>query len=309
MPTNVYFSHKNKAEQFLYEDLVIESLKMYGQDVMYIPRQSITVDELMNEDYARFVDAYNIEMYIENTEGFAGEGDLLGKFGLEVRDQATFIVSRRRWEQLVSIFNNNVTTDRPVEGDLLFLPLSNSMFEIKFVEHEQPFYQLSNLPTYKLECEKFEYNGENFETGISDIDNFEASYAPSITLTIAHGSRNPVIGEDVYQQFGLDANNQPIRVVAEVARVRKGAVVTDVDLVQVGSTDSTVREFTAGNNLVAKGDGVTWAINTVHDINTSDATAFSNDDAAADNREFEIEGDSIIDFTETNPFGDPSETN
>ena len=114
MPTNVYFSHKNKAEQFLYEDLVIESLKMYGQDVMYIPRQSITVDELMNEDYARFVDAYNIEMYIENTEGFAGEGDLLGKFGLEVRDQATFIVSRRRWEQLVSIFNNNVTTDRPV---------------------------------------------------------------------------------------------------------------------------------------------------------------------------------------------------
>ena len=308
MPTNVYFSAKNKQEQFLYEDLVIESLKMYGQDVMYIPRESITVDELMNEDYARFTDAYNIEMYIENTEGFAGEGDLLGKFGLEVRDQATFIVSRRRWEQLVSIFNNNLTTDRPVEGDLIFLPLSRSMFEIKFVEHEQPFYQLSNLPTYKLECEKFEYNGENFETGISDIDNFEASFAPSITLTIAHGSRNPVIGEDVYPQFGLDANNQPIRVTAEVARVDRQATVTKVDLVQVGSTDSTVREFTINNNMVGE-DGATWNIQIVHDINTSDATAFSNDDATADNRAFEIEGDSIIDFSETNPFGDPSETN
>ena len=308
MPTNVYFSAKNKQEQFLYEDLVIESLKMYGQDVMYIPRESITVDELMNEDYARFTDAYNIEMYIENTEGFAGEGDLLGKFGLEVRDQATFIVSRRRWEQLVSIFNNNLTTDRPVEGDLIFLPLSRSMFEIKFVEHEQPFYQLSNLPTYKLECEKFEYNGENFETGISDIDNFEASFAPSITLTIAHGSRNPVIGEDVYQQFGLDANNQPIRVTAEVARVDRQATVTKVDLVQVGSTDSTVREFTINNNMVGE-DGATWNIQIVHDINTSDAAAFSNDDATADNRAFEIEGDSIIDFSETNPFGDPSETN
>lgn len=308
MPTNVYFSAKNKQEQFLYEDLVIESLKMYGQDVMYIPREQITVDELLNEDYARFVDAYNIEMYIENTEGFAGEGDLLGKFGLEVRDQATFIVSRRRWEQLVSIFNNNLTTDRPVEGDLIYLPLSRSMFEIKFVEHEQPFYQLSNLPTYKLECEKFEYNGENFDTGIADIDNFEASFAPSITLTIAHGGRNPVIGEDVYQQFGLDSNNQPIRVIAEVARVNRQPTNTKVDLVQVGSTDSTIREFTVNGNMVATGDNETWQIQVVHDIDTTDASAFMNDDTA-DNREFEIAGDSIIDFSETNPFGDPSETN
>ena len=307
MPTNVYFSAKNKQEQFLYEDLVIESLKMYGQDVMYIPREQITVDELMNEDYSRFVDAYNIEMYIENTEGFAGEGDLLGKFGLEVRDQATFIVSRRRWEQLIGIYNNNVNSDRPLEGDLLFLPLSNSMFEIKFVEHELPFYQLSNLPTYKLECETFEYNGENFDTGIAGIDNFEASFAPSITLTIAHGGRNPVIGEDVYQQFGVDANNDPIRVTAEVARVDRQATVTKVDLVQVGSTDSTIREFTVNGNMVATGDNQTWQIQVVHDINTTDSTAFMNDDIG-DNREFEIEADSIIDFSETNPFGDPSET-
>jgi len=310
MPTNVYFSPKVKAEQHLFEDLVIESLKMYGQDVMYIPRTSITVDELLNEDYARFTDAYNIEMYIENTEGFAGEGDLLGKFGLEVRDQATLIVSRRRWEQLVGIFNNTVTTNRPVEGDLIYLPMSRAMFEIKFVEHEQPFYQMNNLPTFRLECELFEYSNEQIDTGITDIDNFEASYAASITLDVAHGSRNGVIGEKVYKQLGTDGNGDPIRVTGEIARWDKGATLSTIDIINVGSTDSTVREFTSGGNLVSSDDGTTtWAISAVHGINTAEASKFSRDDAVADNREFEIEGDSIIDFSESNPFGDPSETN
>jgi len=97
MATNVYFSPKVKTEQNLYEDIVIESLKMYGQDVIYIPRQLINRDEIMNEDYSKFTDAYTIEMYIETSEGFAGEGDLLGKFGVEIRDQATFVVAKKRW--------------------------------------------------------------------------------------------------------------------------------------------------------------------------------------------------------------------
>ena len=128
MATNVYFSPKVKTEQNLYEDLVIESLKMYGQDVVYIPRQLISRDEIMNEDYSKFTDAYTIEMYIETSEGFAGEGDLLGKFGVEIRDQATFVVSRKRWENLVGFYNNSINDTRPSEGDLVFLPLSNSLF-------------------------------------------------------------------------------------------------------------------------------------------------------------------------------------
>ena len=309
MPTNVYFSPKNKQEQFLYEDLVIESLKMYGQDIKYIPRESITVDELLNEDYARFTDAYDIEVYIENTDGFAGEGDLLGKFGLEVRDQATFILSRRRWEQLIGIFNNNINTNRPVEGDLIYLPLSRSMFEIKFVEHEQPFYQLSNLPVFKLECEKFEYSNEKIDTGIADIDNFEASYAASIALDVSFGSRNGVIGEKVYKQFGTDSNGDPIRVTGEIARWERGATSSTVHIVQVGSTDATVREFTAGGNLVSADEsGIQWTINTAYGLSTTQTGILNPEDAVADNREFEVEGDSIIDFTETNPFGDPSET-
>jgi len=136
---NVYFSNQVKSEQDLYEDLIIESLQIYGQDIVYIPRSEISRDEILNESYSKFEDAYTVEMYIENQEGFEGDGDLLAKFGLEIRDQATFIVAKRRWDKQVSKWTNSI---RPLEGDLLFLPLSNSLFEIKFVEHEQPFYQL-----------------------------------------------------------------------------------------------------------------------------------------------------------------------
>src|SRR6056297_2411577 len=125
MPTNVFFSPAVRSEQLLYEDLIIEGLRMYGQDVLYIPRVAITTDEILNEEYSRFRDAYAVEMYIANTEGFEGEGNLLSKFGLEIRDQATFIVSRRRFQQLVDINVNALEEERPREGDLIYLPLSN----------------------------------------------------------------------------------------------------------------------------------------------------------------------------------------
>ena len=150
MATNVFFSPKVRSEQMLYEDLLIESLKIYGQDVTYIPRTLVNNDRIMGEAIASSFDAaYNIEMYIENPEGFDGEGDLFAKFGVEIRDQATLIVSRYRWEQLIGIQNNLINADRPAEGDLIYLPLSNSLFEIAHVEHEQPFYQLSQWPTYR----------------------------------------------------------------------------------------------------------------------------------------------------------------
>ena len=159
-PTNVYFDHDYEEEQNLYESLIIEALAIYGQETYYIPRSEITDDEILNEKFSRFSDAYAIEMYIENTQGFEGEGTLLSKFGLEIRDQANFIVSKRRFRQLVHLDDNDIYADRPDEGDLIYLPLANSLFEIKFVEHEQPFYQLRNLPTYQLQCELFEYSHE-----------------------------------------------------------------------------------------------------------------------------------------------------
>ena len=185
MATNIYFSQKHTNEQNLHEDIIIESLKLYGQDVYYLPRTIVNENKVFGEDIPSvFNSSYKIEMYIENAEGFDGEGDLFTKFGVEIRDAATFIVARRRWSGIIGQGSNDIETERPVEGDLIWLPLSNSMFEIMHVEHESPFYQLSNLPTYKMRCELFEYNGEDFNTSLESLNSIETegSYTYELTL-------------------------------------------------------------------------------------------------------------------------------
>jgi len=184
MATNPYISQSVKSEQNLYEDIVIESLKFYGQDVYYIPREIVNKDPIFLDDVpSRFSDAYKIEMYIENTEGFDGEGDLFTKFGIELRDQATFVVARRRWKHLIGNYLDEKKF-RPREGDVIFLPMSNSIFQIQKVETETPFYQLSNLPTFRLQAELFEYNDEDFDTGIDQVDEieYEGAYQYKITM-------------------------------------------------------------------------------------------------------------------------------
>ena len=185
MATNPYFSQSVRSEQSLYEDIVIESLKMYGQDIYYLPRDIISEDRILGEDIpSRFNSSYKVEMYIENVDGFDGEGDLFTKFGVEIRDQATFIISRRRWSQTVHRYDNDITVSRPSEGDLLYIPFSKKLFEITHVEHEQPFYQLQNLPTYKLRCELFEYGNEDIVTGVEAIDDIQQDYAYAYQLTL-----------------------------------------------------------------------------------------------------------------------------
>jgi hypothetical protein len=307
LATNVYFSQKHKPEQHLYEDIVIESLKMYGQDVLYIPRKLIAMDDILNEDYSKFVDAYAIEMYIETVDGFAGEGDLLSKFGVEIRDQATFVVSRRRWEQLVGIWNNSINNVRPSEGDLIYLPLSNSLFEIRFVEHEKPFYQLSNLPTYTLQCELFEYNQEEMETGIREIDRIEERFSTQLVMSVTSGSGNFIPGERVTQDTGTtttDIPPVPIYIEGEVAafeRASSSAVPSTLTLVGVRGTDGTDRTFyiDASERITGDDSGVAWVITDIHEERDLD------NDTYADNNDFEIEGDAVIDFSETNPFGEP----
>lgn len=189
MATNRYIQQGVRSEQNLLEDLTIESLKIYGQDVYYLPRTLVNEDSVFKDDIpSRFSQAYKVEMYIENTEGFDGEGDLFTKFGVEIRDQATFIIARRRWEQTVSSFNNEIDGGRPREGDLIYLPLSRSLFQIQHVEHEQPFYQLNNLYTFKLRCELFEYNDEDLDTDIDAIDDIEQRYAYKYVLTLDQGT-------------------------------------------------------------------------------------------------------------------------
>lgn len=174
MPTNVYFSQGTKNEQYLIEDIIIESLQIYGQELFYIPRVLVSKDEIFGEDrLSEFKTAFPIEMYFENVDSFDGQGAFIQKFGLMMEQSATLVVARRRWEQFIGRYGATTIPTRPNEGDLLYFPLTNGLFEIKFVKHQDPFYQLGKLYVYKLQVELFQYSSERMSTGIQNIDAFE----------------------------------------------------------------------------------------------------------------------------------------
>lgn len=174
MPRSVYHSHGTKNEQLFHEDLVVESLHQYGQNFYYIPRTLVAKDEILGEDrLSKFKSAYSVEMYLENVDGFDGQGAFIQKFGLMMEQSATLVVARRRWDQLVGRFGKTIIPNRPCEGDLIYFPLTDGLFEIKFVTHQDPFYQIGKLFVYKLQVELFQYASERMETGLKDIDDFE----------------------------------------------------------------------------------------------------------------------------------------
>ncbi len=286
MPTNVFFNHAVQSEQHLYEDLVVESLRMYGQETFYLPRQIVETDTIFDEDVqSKFGDAYSVEMYIENAEGFEGEGDLMSKFGVEIRDQATFVLSVRRWERFVATDQNLATSLRPNEGDLIYLPLSGSLFEIKFVEHEQPFYQVGKLFVFKLQAELFEYAGEDFDTG-SDADFVEAEQAYRVDLRMTADASPPspyTLGENVT----LNGT-----VVGEVVGFRADIAPGQLEVIHVTTT------FKVGDTIVGASSGTSRVINSIEDV-----TSMSQD-GNAQNLDFEGKADNYLDFSETNPFGE-----
>jgi len=315
MATSVYFSGAVQSEQNLYEDLVLESIKIFGQDIVYIPREQIYEDALLNETLNQYRHAYPIEMYIENTEGFEGDGNLLGKFGLEIRDQGTFICPKKRWHSVIgenlSDALGNVVTNMPSEGDLLWMTMTNRLFEIKYVEPKLPFYQLADLPIYTFTAELFEYNDQNFDTGMPEIDNIELINANSYsyTTTAAANTNDFEIGEYVHQWTGLtDDGGTNINIISKVAAYEKVDTGTyTVMLVsphQSLNGDGTFMQNSvhATRLLVGQKSGSSRQITV--DLTGTLKTEY-NLDVYADNDEFELAGDSIIDFTEVNPFGDP----
>lgn len=175
MTRNVYFSHGTRNEQYLLEDLIVESLSIYACDFYYIPRTLVGKDEILGEDrLSKFKTAFPIEMYFENVDSFDGQGAFIQKFGLMLEQAATLTVARRRWDQMIGRFAQTQLPNRPCEGDLLYFPLTNALFEIKFVQHQDPFYQLGKLYVYKLSVELFQYASEKIDTGIKEIDKFES---------------------------------------------------------------------------------------------------------------------------------------
>ena len=183
MPTNFYFQSGSGQgttnEQRLVEDLIIESLKIYGHDCYYLPRTLVNKDTIFDEDeLSKFTQAWPIEMYLDNVQGYEGEGDIFTRFGLEVRDRATFVMAKRRWDDIVDNSGGTFTqTERPSEGDLIYLEKTKSLFEIKYVDFQNPFYQLNQIYVFRLECDLFEYSSEDLDTGITTIDSIETKYS------------------------------------------------------------------------------------------------------------------------------------
>lgn len=175
MATNFFFNNfRASQEQLLIEDLIVESIKIYGHDIFYIPRRIIDEDEVYGEDpVSEYSARYAMEMYIKNIDGFGGDGDFLSKFNLQIRDNMTLTIARRTFFDEVG----PETQARPNEGDLIYFPLNKKLFEVKFVEHEAIFYQLGALQTFDLRCELFEYNNQILNTGIPEIDNIQRDFS------------------------------------------------------------------------------------------------------------------------------------
>jgi len=292
MSTNLYFNNFPKnitSEQLLVEDLVIEAMKIHGMDVYYMPRTSRDrVDYIYGEDTLKtYTTAYPIEMYLEDVTGMEGEGDFVSKFGLEIRDETTFLLSRRR-------FAATVPQIRPNEGDLIYVPLVQNLFEITFVEHENAqamYYTLGrgrggNVYVYALKLKQFVFSNEIIQTGVVEIDEQVREEYPRTRLTLSSGGvRQFTIDEIVYQGSNL-------------------ASATVTGLVYDFTPNTTIdvyRTIGTFNTGLLKGNtsNAQWTISVVSDIATMN-NAFED---IADNARIESESDAIIDWTETNPFG------
>ena len=179
MATSVFFNNfASSQEQLLIENLIVESIKIYGHDVLYLPKRLGNKDEIFGEAPSSFFNAsYLIEMYIKSVDGFTGDGTLFSKFNLEIRDRVTFTVTRR-------VFSEEISTteafQRPREGDLIYFPLNGKIFEIKYVDNFSMFYQLGALQVWDIECELYEYSNERFDTGIPEVDQVQDLYSTAL---------------------------------------------------------------------------------------------------------------------------------
>lgn len=291
MATNPYISQKNRSEQSLYEDLIIESIKFYGQDVYYLPREIVEKEDIfLDSIQSQFGDAYKVEVYIENAEGFDGEGDIFTKFGIEIRDQATFVIARRRWRELVGDRLADAQF-RPREGDVIYLPMSESLFQVMKVETETPFYQLSQLPTFRMQCELFEFSDEDFDTGIPDIDNIEVEgafqYELQMPPRVGDDESYYLVGEDVQQVFDDYILNGEVTSWNSDTRMLK--------IAHTGATDGKYHEWATDRPVVGPNASMTPV---------SQDEGVNEIQVDAQNKVFnDWEGD-FLDFSESNPFGD-----
>lgn len=299
MPTNQFFNffpEQITSEQLLIEDLVIEANKIHGMDVYYLPRESRDqIDRLMGEEQLKTFDrAYSIEMYLENVSGMEGEGDLISKFGLEIRDEMTMLVSRRRFQFTIP------ELVRPREGDLIYIPLVQNFMEITFVEHENNqamFYTLGrgrggNVYVYALRMKQFVFSNEVIQTGTDEVDEqILESYQLTNLILTAGGTGT----------FDV-ANNELVYQGANIAYANAFGTAHTWNVTTSTLSVALVNGlFSNTANVKGANSGATWVMASL-DTNTPLDTQYEDQ---VDNKIIETESNALLDFDESNPFGNP----
>jgi len=289
MTVNKYFTNYNSSyEQRLIEDLVVETIKIHGLDMYYLPRELNTQPDIFGDDpISSFRQHFIVEMFLETVDGFGGDGDFIGKFGLEIRDSATFVVSKKR-------FHAETSMTRPKEGDLLYFPLNNKLFEIKFVEHENPFYQLGKNYVYSLNVELFQFSEENIDTQIDQIDT--AGDSAEYTKTLSIGS---VVGSGVFQPDQLVYSYDNGATFGGESGANSTGVVNSYSngLLTIRDTKGVWRVSDSdADRFVINTNGLYAKINSYTDSVESEAEN--------DNDIIEDLVNDYLDFSEINPFGD-----
>lgn len=291
MTKNSYFPQYggNTSEQTLVQDLVDEQIKIYGMDVFYIPK-TLLIDRALNDVViSKYEDNVMIEMLLSNVEGFGGASSLnLSKFGLQIKDEVVFVVSKRRWTDYATTQITTSISGIPSEGDLIYVPMTQNTYEIKYVEREVPFYQLGKNYTYTLNCELYTPGDSIFNTGDSTLDNLSGeSYIFPLTVKVGGtGTFSP--GEEVKQNYveGTTPKEATATVVAWDPAERKLSLTYKVG------------DFKPNEPIIGQTSTANW---TVEDFDTIDIISNNNFDQ---NRYYEDTADNILDFTETNPFGE-----
>ena len=363
--------HSIATERSLYQNLIKEAIQIYGHDVYYVNRTTVALDNVLGEDsLSKFTTQHPIEMYVENAEGFGGDKEIISQFGLENRNEITFVVSKDRFQEMDSqieledgtdttggsvllesgsvsqdgnssilttldgdnfyVIMDTATTDadRPLEGDLVYHPVIAKMFEISFVDHDEPFYQLDNNPVYKLRCRQYEYAGEIIDTGITTIDAIESELSTDTAQFQFTLEQSSTINENIALEYFLDSGlvlldgtdldfdrislEDDTRILLEGNSGATGSLLNENSTITVSnnaSSDNIIGEdddTSVGESILLENEADTGSLQYL--ITEDYIIGDGETDKTTQNELFETLDDKVLDFSETNPFGDVGST-
>ena len=286
MPTSPYFPtyyQGHPGEQNLAQDLVDEQIKLFGTDIYYLPRTILKDNTLDDVIYSKYQDQFQVEMLLQNVEGFGETSEFISKFGIRITDEVKFIVSTRRWEQSEIQYTPTLTVPgRPNEGDLLYFPLTTDIYEIKFVERETPFYQFGKVQFFIITAEIYELGNDLLDTGVAEIDEIENLFSSAIALSMKVGGTDDFIEGEIVtgSTSGITATVRSWNDTTRILQVinRTGTFVED--------------EAVTGDD-----SGAVWVVGTFDTLNNTNSEYDQN-------REIEDFADNILDWSERNPFGE-----